>query len=340
MSKFTAFKYDMGALKRLKDTLAECKSLMLPGTSLVVCLQSNHLQDLGGGYPEGWKTMVQNCQKELQEMHHFICPILDINFRNSSSIYKSVNSLQKSEGFDISENVQNTLGIPKMGTTLDSTSVRQINFNWQHNNEKQHDLDKAMSFLFNTLQKDIDPQNDPLIILCDDVKFTIDQVQRSLRSLQNGMNVYSYPSFNDPNPEKEIDSFLLNLNGVLVTTHSLFKGSEAENVVSLQQSQVTSSNVRGTLLRSVSRLYILNGLDESERYKINDTINDNSLLYCFQECNLNLWECLECSKKSKNKILVCMSCAKTCHENHKIEVRSIQQRNLDGKCQCTNHQKE
>ena len=178
------------------------------------------------------------------------------------------------------------------------------------------------------------------IILYDETLFEFDQVQDSLKNLKSNLNIYYYPSASDPDPEKEIELFIKNPKGVLITTHSLFKGSEAENVVSLQQSNVTSSNVRGTLLRSVSRLYILMGLDEGEVYKMNNTINDNSLLYCFKKCDDNLYECLDCSQHSNNKMMVCRSCTKTCHENHKFKARSIQQRNLDGKCQCTSHHKK
>ena len=224
-----------------------------------------------------------------------------------------------------------------MGTTLDSSNVRQINFNWQTNIVKQCDLNKAMSHLFTKLQIDIDPLNEPLIVLYDDTQFTTDQVQKGLKSLQNGVHVCNYPSVNNFNHENEIDLFLSDPKGVLLTTHSLFKGSEAENVVSIQQGNVVSSNVRGTLLRSVSRLYILMGLSENEHYKMNDTINDDSLLYCFEKCYVNLFECVDCSENSKNQIIVCFPCARTCHENHKIKVRLIQQPSLDCKCQCPTH---
>ena len=335
-----AFKYDEGSLKRLTDVLVECRKAMDPGSSLVISLQSNNLQDMGGGYPIDWKNMIEKCQEDLNQRHGFLCPLLDVNFRNSSSIYSSINSIQKNESHNTSDKVQNTLGIPKTGTTIESSPVRQMNFNWQIKNTKQDDLNKAMSHLHSTLQKDIDPQNDPLIILYDETIFKFNQVQKSLKNLKSNLNIYYYPSVSDPDPEKEINAFLKNPTGVLITTHSLFKGSEAENVVSLQYSDVTSSNVRGTLLRSVSRLNILMGLGETERYKINNTINDNSLLYCFEKCDLSLWECLDCSQHSNNKIMVCMSCTKTCHENHKFAARDIQKRNLNGNCQCKIHHKK
>ena len=145
-------------------------------------------------------------------------------------------------------------------------------------------------------------------------------------------------------PEKELDSFLNDQKGILLTSHSMFKGSEAEDVVSIQYSNVTSSNVRGTLLRSVSRLYMLMGLDETTAYKIGSTINDNSLLRCHKNCNAFIWECLDCSQNKKNKIMICLPCTKTCHKNHKIEIRYIQSdgifTNVDGKCRCSNHHRK
>ena len=334
----TAFKYDEDSLKRLTDVLVECRYLMDPGSSLVISLQSNNLQDIGGGYPNEWKNMIQKFQQELNNHHGFVCPLLDINFRNSSSIYASVNSIHKIQGNTSSEKVQNTIGIPKKVTTLESSPVRQITFNWL--NGKQDDLNTAMSHLYSTLQKEIDPQKDPLIILYDGHWFPVDQVQKSLKSLKSNLNIYHYPSISDPDPEKEIDTFLKNSKGVLITTHSLFKGSEAENVVSLLCSDVTSSNVRGTLMRCVSRLYILLGLSADDRYKINNTINDNSLLYCFEKCRVQVWHCLDCSQQSNNQMMVFTSCTKTCHENHKFEGKFIQRYNLKSRCQCTSHHKK
>ena len=81
------------------------------------------------------------------------------------------------------------------------------------------------------------------------------------------------------------------------------------------------------------------GLAENEEYKINNTINDASLLYCYKKSDLVLWECLDCSDQSKNKIMVCFPCTKRCHENHKFEVRGLKDYNLDGKCQCTSYHK-
>ena len=78
---------------------------------------------------------------------------------------------------------------------------------------------------------------------------------------------------------------------------------------------------------------------ENEEYKINNTINDASLLYCYKKSDLVLWECLDCSDQSKNKIMVCFPCTKRCHENHKFEVRGLKDYNLDGKCQCTSYHK-
>ena len=83
----TAFKYDEGSLKRLTDVLVECRKAMDPGSSLVICLQSNNLQDMGGGYPNDWKKMIERCQEDLNKLYGFACPLLDVNFRNSSFTY-------------------------------------------------------------------------------------------------------------------------------------------------------------------------------------------------------------------------------------------------------------
>ena len=156
----------------------------MPGKTLIICLQSNTLQDFGGGYSDGWEKMVENCVKDLNESHNFVCPVLDINFRNSSSINKSANSIQNHEGNNNS-NLQNTLGISKMGTTLDTSNVRQIHFNWQSMNNKQDDLNEAMKKLLKHVQSDIDLRKEPLILLNDDTKFECYKIKDMQHYLEN-----------------------------------------------------------------------------------------------------------------------------------------------------------
>ena len=290
-------------------------------------------------YPNDWEDMVKSSQTFLKR-NNFICPQLEINFRNTSSIFETSNNIKKDEHSGNTGNQNNVLGIPTMGTTLDQSPVKHIAFNWQHNNGKQVDLNQAVTHCINTLQKDIDSQTDPFIILYDETRFEMDQVYNAVKSLKTGIDVHRYPIVGDPDPEKELRLFLSSPSGCLITTHALFKGSEAENIISIQTNETMSSNIRGTLLRAVSRLYILNGLGESNNFTIENGINDDSLLKCFKKCKTNLWECMSCNQTSKchkKPLFICMACVKKCHINHKVELRGIQRDKLDGKCQCISY---
>ena len=155
-----------------------------------------------------------------------------------------------------------------------------------------------------------------------------------------GLDVYRYPAESNSDPQNELDKFLSATRGCLITSHELFKGSEAENIVSIQISYAAGSNVRGTFLRAVSRLYVLNGVAEQDAYVLGNVINDDSLLYCFEKCQFNIFECLNCSKTTDDintHIFVCTACAKKCHKNHRMESRHIESDRLYEKCACTNH---
>ena len=329
-----AFQYDEGAIAQLEDVLYKCRSIMLPGASLFVALQTNTLQDMGGGYAKNWSQMVQDFQLRLEQENKFFCPKLEINFRNTSSIFETANTMEMTEGMT-NNNVHNTLGIPTIGTTLEASQVRKINFNWNPRNKKQVDLDQGLSHVFERLDKEIEVLDDPIVIMFDDTSFTMDQIYDGVKSSLKSVNIYRYPSISDSDPEKEIDQFFSHTKGVLITSHGLFKGAEAENIISLQRSNVTSSNIRGTLLRAVSRLYILMGVAEHEYYQSKNTINDDSLLHCFEQSYENVWECLTCSHTLGNKVYVCTPCKKIHHVDHIAGGRSIQMRKLDKRCQCT-----
>ena len=91
--------------------------MMTPGTSLFIAMQSNNLQDYGAGYPANWKDLVTDSQTHLQQ-NNFFCPQLNINFRNTISIFETSNNLKKGENSGTTQNQNNVLGIPTMGTNL------------------------------------------------------------------------------------------------------------------------------------------------------------------------------------------------------------------------------
>ena len=308
---------------------------MDPGATLCCALQTNTVMDYGGGYDKKWKELVHMTQNNLKSMNFYL-PHLDVNFRNSSLVFESSNSIEKNEGYETSsDNVLNVLGTPTTGTTLTQAPVYQLNFNWRVGRETQSDLADIIKYTVSLFQKEESSQNVPFVVLYDESRFRMEDISTALKSCTPlGINVYRYPLFGDPDPEKEINQFLDENKGCLLTSQVLFKGAEAENIFSLQTSEAVSSNVRGTILRSVSRLYILNGLDENAMMSIKNVKNEDSFLKCFENCFQVINECKTCNDTSKEKTLVCLPCKRSCHTSHELESRSILRLRISGKCTC------
>ena len=308
---------------------------MDPGTTLCCALQTNTVMDYGGGYDKNWKELVHLTQKNLK-CNRFYLPHLDVNFRNSSMVFESSNNIEKNDGYETSsDNILNVLGTPTTGTTLTQTPVYQLNFNWRVGREIQSDLDDIIKYTVSLFQKDVSSQNVPFIVLYDESRFRMEDISTALKACAPlGVTIYRYPLFGDPDPEKEIDQFLDQNKGCLLTSQVLFKGAEAENIFSLQTSETVSSNVRGTILRSVSRLYILNGVDENLMMSIKNVKNEDSFLKCFENCFQVINECKTCNDMPKEKTYVCLPCKRNCHRSHELESRSIVRLRISGKCTC------
>ena len=332
---FLAFRYDQGSLQRLEDLLTECQGLMDPGATLCCALQTNTVMDYGGGYDKKWKELIHMTQNHLKSMNFYL-PHLDVNFRNSSLVFESSNSIEKNGGYETSsDNVLNVLGTPTTGTTLTQTPVYELNFNWRVGRENQIDLDDIIKYTVSLFEKEVSSPDAPFVVLYDESRFKMEGIFAALKPcVPTGVNIYRYPLFGDSDPEKEIDQFLDRNEGCLLTSQVLFKGAEAENIFSLQTSEAVSSNVRGTILRSVSRLYILNGVDENAMMSIKNVKNEDSFLKCFENCFQVINECKTCNEKSEENTLVCLPCKINCHRSHELESRSILRLRISGICTC------
>ena len=105
--------------------------------------------------------------------------------------------------------------------------------------------------------------------------------------MEDKEKIQCYPSYKEDEPQKELDDFLKNPCGCLITSHKLIKGAECENGLVIQQSQSTSSNIRGNLMRIVANLVIMNRISEGDYMKYNNVIINNDLLYCMKVLNLS-----------------------------------------------------
>ena len=292
---------------------------------------------MGGGYPPDWKDTVEKAQCNL-EKKGYTCPLLPINFRNSKEIFDCTNNIQKS-ATTTGADVQNVLQVNQKGNTISSSPPTMYNFNCIRNKMKQEDLNNVFGKGVNELRERMyDSENNAYVVLYDEDYFDLKSIYDSLSKQEK--NIKSYPSYHDPDPEKELKDFLHAPVGCLITTHKLFKGAECENALILQRSSATSHNLRGTLMRVVSHLVILNGVsDQGDQVEYGNIVIQNDLLYCMvgNECD-RMYECLTCKNVSNNEKketkYICASCKMRCHENknHKFKLWDVQ--NLNKKCEC------
>ena len=113
--------------------------------------------------------------------------------------------------------------------------------------------------------------------------------------MEDNEDIKCYPSYQEDEPQQQLDEFFKNPRGCLITSHKLIKGAECENGLVIQYGESTSSNLRGNLMRIVSNLVIMNAKSESDPLQYNTVIIKNDLLYCISEGEYNMYECLSCA---------------------------------------------
>ena len=300
-------------------------------------MQTNGLMDVGTGYPQKWSEYIKDAEQELTSTS-FLNEHLEINFRNSNEVFQCSNGIENAQGFS-SLKIQEVLGRAETGTTVSSSIPKVFNFNWVVNKEDQNDLDRVVGRAIHELKQDMrDTEHDTYVVLVDDVKFELDQVVNALKASKE-TNIKSYPC-QKSNVEEELDQFLLNPIGCLVTPQKLFKGAECESTISIQHSQNAAHNMRGNILRTVSKLVIINGISESDIFSMKSVIPDNDGLYCIQTCTTNMRECLTCQEKmspsTKNGGYICNPCLIKDHPGHKWKGIKVSQMTTEPKCDC-NH---
>jgi len=200
-------------------------------------------------------------------------------------------------------------------------------------------LDNIVGRGIQELKQDMnDSEHDAYVVLVDDVLFSLDQAAKALKS-NNETNINCYPC-NKANIEEELDQFLNNPIGCLVTPQRLFKGAECENAISLQHSSNAAHNMRGNILRTVSKLVIGNGVDEINKFSMSNVIMDNQSLYCLGDCKRGTTECLTCqistNPSTKNGGYICNPCLISHHSGHEWNPINIHQMTTKTKCDC-NH---
>ena len=256
--------YDRISSQRSADTLKECGNLLSPGLTLWVAMQSNGLMDVGMGYSPNWATFIDGAKKSLADSG-FQNEELDTNFRNGIEIFQCSNRIKKTDSSDME--IQNVLGLPTSGTNVSSSEPKVFNFNWKNYLDgAQQNLNNAMTTAVNTMKKEmVDSEHNAYVILVDDDIYKISQISKALRNLEK--EIFCYPCAEEHDVEKELDLFLTHQRGCLVTTQDLFKGAECENGIAVQHSDNVAYNMRGNLLRVVSKLVIVNGLDHTKVFE-------------------------------------------------------------------------
>merc|ERR1712018_363100 len=101
------------------------------------------------------------------------------------------------------------------------------------------------------------------------------------------------------------------------------KGAETENSVMIQSSHSTTHNLRGTILRSVSNLVILNGLSESDLFYFEGLKTNSALLYCMKDCDNQMFESKTYLTATKRMKRICAACKLKCHVDNKHKFKYV-----------------
>ena len=335
---FLAFKYDKETVKRFVETLNECRKALHPGHTIWVAMQTNGLMDVGSGYPIKWSEYIKEAEQSLTT-YSFQNQHLEINFRNANEVFQCANGIERTQGFELRVNIQNVLGAATAGTTVSSTIPKVLNFNWAFGRSKQSALYNIVGRAIQELKQDmIDSDHDAYVVLVDDRSFTLDQVAKAVIS-NNETNIKCYPC-NKTHVEEELDQFLDNPVGCLVTPQRLFKGAECENAISVQHSENAAHNMRGNILRTVSKLVIGNGVDESFKFSMSNVIMDNQSVYCHGDGKVTMYECLTCQKSNNSSTkkdgFICNPCLITHHLGHEWTRKDVCHMTTEPICDC-NH---
>lgn len=261
---------------------------------------------------------------------------LGINFRNSNEIFETSNNISRDQSqSETTIKVQQVLDVTKKGSTISSTQPTMYNFNWNTNGMKQEDLDKAANFSLQELKKRMnDAENDSYLVIFDEDRFHIKQIYCAIEKMEDKEDIKCYPSYKRDKPQTELDEFLQNPQGCLITTNKLIKGLECENGLVIQHGNSSSSNLRGNMMRVVSNLVLMNGIGECDVMQYNNVILNSELLYCINEGVIAMYECLSCKNQFNLQTKLCFACKKKCHDQtHNFAAWNVQ--NVKNKkCSC------
>ena len=257
-----AFKLDQDSLTRMEDLLISIHREVKMGMNLWIALQTNCLKELNAGFPSNWEEMVRNSQLRL-EKEGFYLPILNYNLRNSSEVYTMVEAIKpERQGTE----VKDSLGIPTISMTIHATMPQVIPILFE---EWKQRIGEAILFSIEKTKEET-KQKDASFVIMHDVNFKTDEIHDCLvKKVANKQLVYKYPpNENDKDPSiKYLDDLMENKKqGYLILKDKGFKGSEAQNVILINDSTTSSlSDVRCNMLRCISNLAIIPVVGEVER---------------------------------------------------------------------------
>ena len=173
-------------MKRLERCVDECNKVLTPGNSVWAAVASNNLNDIGGGYPKTWKSMIEKTKSSLLTKG-VESSDLGINFRNSNEIFETSTNISKDQSdYNTTVEVQQVLDVTKKGSTISSSQPTLYNFHWVMNRGKQEDLDNAASLSLQELKKRMnDSENESYLVLYDEDYFSIEKVYNAIRKIEH-----------------------------------------------------------------------------------------------------------------------------------------------------------
>ena len=235
--------------------------------------------------------------------------------------------------------IQKALKVAKKGTSLSSSNPEMFNFNWNIGHVNQQDLNKAVEVGIQKIKEMMkESETESYLLVFDDDLFKWDQIRKAIQQNEDKENIKSYPCEDETNLQKELDEFLIDpQNSCLVTTAKLMKGAETESSIMIQSSNSTTHNLRGTLLRSVSNLVILNGLSENDQFYFEGLKTNSEMLHCFGDCDYQMFESKTYLTATKRMKRICAACKLKCHVDNKHKFKYVYVDTFekeDRKCEC------
>ena len=325
---------------------------MQPDCHLWFAFQPNTLKDFNPQLPKDWPQMIHHMRSRLE--NNFYIPTLSYNLRNASEVFNMTEALKSKEvGID----VKDSLGVTTVAMTIHATTPKLIPILLKEQDcfcllrDNEEVLVDAILLAIDKTREETNDPNSTFVILHDE-NFETNQIFNYIQSKKSQKDqVFKYPpNKQDLSPSLNYLNELMEnkVHGFLVLKDNAFKGAEAKHLIVVMSDDTTnSSEMRCNMLRCISNLSIILGIQENESLKFDKVRIFDNFMSCFKNCKQIIYECLTCINEQKNQcgeqkkknVFFCRACKmrKSCHPiDHDFKPLSIGRhlKQKEVKCGC------